>query len=252
MWQRLAAFEIDEPGVALPFSRRLAREQGWHHEFALAAIEEYRRFVYLAMVAGHPVTPSDAVDQVWHLHLCYTRSYWEDLCGKVLPRPLHHGPTRGGSQEGAKFDGWYRATLASYEQVFSQQPPARLWPAPELRFQRRSWQRVDLADSWLLSRRRLRRQALAAVVTLSLLSVAGCTSWLGHDVGLLVVVLAVAGMVFLMWHLIRHGGGGRGTGGGNGTDGSACGFSHHGDGDHADGDGGGDAGCGDGCGGCGD
>ena len=96
LWQRIAAFEFDPVDAALPFSRRLARDNGWSDAFAQRAVEEYRRFVFLAMVAGHPVTPSDEVDQVWHLHLCYTRSYWEDLCGEVLPRPLHHGPTRGG------------------------------------------------------------------------------------------------------------------------------------------------------------
>ena len=36
---------------------------------APGAIEEYRKFVFLALVAGHQITPSDQVDQVWHLHL---------------------------------------------------------------------------------------------------------------------------------------------------------------------------------------
>lgn len=52
LWQRLAAFEFDELDAALPFSRRLARDNGWSHADALAAIEEYRRFVFLAMVAS--------------------------------------------------------------------------------------------------------------------------------------------------------------------------------------------------------
>ncbi|MCX5952813.1 MAG: hypothetical protein NTZ40_04815 [Cyanobacteria bacterium] len=36
---------------------------------APGAIEEYRKFVFLALVAGHQITPSDQVDQVGHLHL---------------------------------------------------------------------------------------------------------------------------------------------------------------------------------------
>ena len=68
---------MDEPGAALPFTSRLAREQGWSHAFAARAIREYKRFLILAMEAGHPVTPSEAVDQVWHLHLVYTVSYWK-------------------------------------------------------------------------------------------------------------------------------------------------------------------------------
>jgi hypothetical protein len=75
LWNRLEAYELDEPGAALPFTSRLAREQGWTHAEAARAIGEYKRFLFLAAVAGHPVSPSEPVDHVWHLHLLYTRSY---------------------------------------------------------------------------------------------------------------------------------------------------------------------------------
>jgi hypothetical protein len=103
LYERLAAFEFDKADAAFPFSARLARDNGWSREYAAAVLEEYRRFLFLAVAAGHPVTPSDQVDQAWHLHLLYTRSYWDDLCGDVLQRPLHHGPTRGGTAESEKF-----------------------------------------------------------------------------------------------------------------------------------------------------
>ncbi len=32
---RIMAFELDEPGAQLPFTGRLAREQGWTHVFAV-------------------------------------------------------------------------------------------------------------------------------------------------------------------------------------------------------------------------
>ncbi len=87
----IMAFELDDPGAQLPFTARLAREQGWTHVFAGRVVTEYKRFVVLAMLAGHPVTPSEEVDQAWHLHLVYTRSYWQGLCRDVLGRELHHG-----------------------------------------------------------------------------------------------------------------------------------------------------------------
>src|SRR5688572_11688538 len=93
LWARIQAHQFDKPGVEMPFTRRLAEENGWPESFALEVIEEYRRFVYLACTAGEEVTPSDEVDQVWHLHLAYSRDYWDEFCGKVLRRPLHHGPT---------------------------------------------------------------------------------------------------------------------------------------------------------------
>lgn len=164
LWRRIASLDLDQDEATLPFSARLARDNGWSRAFAARAVEEYRRFVFLAMVAGQPVTPSDEVDQVWHLHLCYTRSYWDELCGEVLGRPLHHGPTRGGAAERARFDDQYRRTLASYERVFGAPPPARWWPSPAARFAPRRWQRMDLAEVVAAPRRVLGFAAAAALL----------------------------------------------------------------------------------------
>ncbi|MGF2075510.1 glycine-rich domain-containing protein, partial [Enterococcus casseliflavus] len=90
--------------------QRLARENGWKLEFTRRVVAEYKRFIFLAIVAGHAVTPSQQVDQAWHLHLLYTRSYWDDFCGQVLGLRIHHGPTQGGSAEQAKYRDWYDRT----------------------------------------------------------------------------------------------------------------------------------------------
>ena len=169
LWQRLSAFELDEPGVALSFSKRLARENGWSREFSQRVVEEYRRFIFLAVRAGHPVTPSDSVDQAWHLHLVYTRSYWEGLCGEVLGQPLHHGPTRGGQAEAVKFEDWYARTQASYEAWFGAPPPEDVWPCARLRFDAAArWRRVDAGAHWLVPKKAVAR--VAAMVAL-----AGCS-----------------------------------------------------------------------------
>ena len=131
--RRLAAFSFDEGTPALPFAVRLARENGWSPGYAGRVVEEYRRFMFLAVVAGHPVTPSDQVDQAWHLHLLYTHSYWDRFCGNVLQRRVDHHPTMGGSEEGGKFLRWYESTLASYRQYFGE-PPADIWPSAVVRF----------------------------------------------------------------------------------------------------------------------
>ena len=99
LWNGLESMQLDEPGVALTFTRRLARENDWTLAYAGRVVTEYRRFLYLAARAGHSVTPSDAVDQAWHLHLLYTRHYWGTLCKDVLRHDLHHGPTLGGTPE---------------------------------------------------------------------------------------------------------------------------------------------------------
>src|SRR5262245_27945240 len=133
LWQRIQGFEIDNPSVEFPFSSRLARENGWSREKALEAIEEYRKFIYLICVSPSPVTPSEVVDQVWHLHLLYTRSYWLMLCGVVLGRQIHHEPTRGGTREREKFQRQYRDTLKLYRAEFGTEPPATAWPPLQTR-----------------------------------------------------------------------------------------------------------------------
>lgn len=152
LWDKIQRFELDDTAAAFSFTDRLARENGWSLPFCLRAVLEYKRYIFLLCVTQQPLTPSDEVDQVWHLHLLYTRSYWIDFCQHTLSQPIHHGPTRGGSQEHAKFDDWYARTLTHYTAVFGQAPPPDLWPPPAVRFRPAHFQRVNLSTHWLLPR----------------------------------------------------------------------------------------------------
>lgn len=163
LWKKLEAFEIDDPTAALTFSRRLARENSWSPDFTDRVVSEYRRYLYLTQVAGHVVVPSEEVDQVWHLHLTYTHSYWEQLCGAVLGSPLHHNPTAGGAEEGDKFRRLYERTLASYRRHFGEAAPADIWPEAGIRFGESAQQRrVNVARNWVIPKPRLARGTLAA------------------------------------------------------------------------------------------
>ena len=135
LYQRICAYELDDPSHEFGFLAHLMGANGWSRSFALRAIEEYRKFVFLALVADHPVTPSDQVDQVWHLHLLCSDAYWNDFCPRVLGRPLHHHPAKGGQAERDRFHEQYRATIRSYGQHFGE-PPADLWPPADVRFGR--------------------------------------------------------------------------------------------------------------------
>jgi hypothetical protein len=53
--QRLQAWCFDPPGAGLSFAEKLARDQGWSRARAERIVGEYRRFLYLAVAAGHPV-----------------------------------------------------------------------------------------------------------------------------------------------------------------------------------------------------
>jgi hypothetical protein len=151
LWQKIQTFSLDLPGTSLPLSRRLARDHQWSYSFTQRAIGEYKKFLFLAVATGHSVTPSEVVDAVWHCHLTYTESYWYELCGQVLEMPLHHRPTRGGSDQRALFFQIYERTLADYATFFGQYPPVDIWPAPAARFSPDSQTRhVSLQDYWLV------------------------------------------------------------------------------------------------------
>lgn len=137
----------------MSFCARLAIENGWSKAFARRTLEEYKKFLYLCVAFGDGCTPSDEVDQVWHLHLSYTKSYWRDLCPNVLEKPLHHNPTEGGPAEDAKYQGKYLRTLERYKAEFGQYPPADIWPDVHERFKplalRSQQKRID-TDRYLL------------------------------------------------------------------------------------------------------
>lgn len=164
VWRALSSYSIGPQDAALPFQSRLARENGWSDAQARRVIDEYRKFVFLAVTGDDEVTPSDAVDQAWHLHLTYTRDYWERFCPHVLGKPLHHGPTAGGAAERGRFFRQYANTLRRYEAVFGP-APADLWPSAQQRLRvnpRACW--VHPRDVFFVSRKAVRRAMVAFVV----------------------------------------------------------------------------------------
>ena len=140
---------MDNPDAPFPFSRRLARENGWSTDFAQRVIAEYLKFAYLSQLGEGPVTPSDEVDQVWHLHLTYTRHYWGPFT-EAMGAPLHHGPTLGGQRQASRFEDLYAKTLALYRREFGE-PPHDIWPSAEIRFSRpQKTRRINTEDVWVI------------------------------------------------------------------------------------------------------
>lgn len=171
LYKRLQAFELDDPAHQFGFTRHLMRNQGWTLDYAQRAIIEYKKFAFLTVVVNHQVTPSDQVDQVWHTHLIFTQSYWEEFCPKVLKKTLHHHPTRGGRAERAKFHHLYAQTIASYRQFFGS-PPVDIWSPPDVRFGAvLKMQRVNLSEHWVIPKR---LPQLHLAKTLSIIALMAC------------------------------------------------------------------------------
>ena len=126
LWARLESHQIGGPDGHVIFAQRLAFEQGWSEQVAAKVVNEYKRFCYLA-VTNPELTRSlsPAVDQVWHLHLTFTRSYWGEFCGDVLRHQLHHRPNRFGDRRFSK-KNWTQC----YKSTFGHRPPPTYWWPP--------------------------------------------------------------------------------------------------------------------------
>ena len=184
--QRIERHGFDAPDDPLGFEGRLADDHGWTLGYALAVVDEYRRFLVLTQVAGHAVSPSPDVDEAWHLHLTRTVHY-EAFCAEVFGRFLHHEPARAG--EGARHRDMYRETLADYRRVFGSRAPAVIWPAPDKRDEPRASPPATWPVPDLLRGHRLAITGVLGAVALGLLS---------RDLGVLTPLQDIPPFTFLL------------------------------------------------------
>lgn len=61
LYRRIADFSIDEPGVRLPFTARLARENGWDRDYTLRVVEEYKSITVFSSVGSLTVASVAAI-----------------------------------------------------------------------------------------------------------------------------------------------------------------------------------------------
>ncbi len=244
LWQDIQAFPLDQPGHHFTFSQRLARENGWNHDFALRVVEEYKKFIFMCAVSAEGVTPSDQVDQAWHLHLTYTHSYWVDLCKNTLGKEIHHHPTQGGNSERQKFRNYYTRTLEQYENYFGEVPPPDIWPSVKQRFSQLTFKRVATGDTLIISGNTLVALRIG-LITLGLLSIALIYAQFGDTA--IYTLLGLGGTAFLIYLAMQPNESATQKTNKQGESGAGCGSGCGTDTVSADG---GDSGC-SGCGGCG-
>jgi len=250
LWQRIQNFELDDPKVAFKFSDRLARENGWSIVYAKRVIEEYKRFIFLCCISENGVTPSDPVDQAWHLHLTFTGSYWITLCKETLQKDIHHNPTKGGKSEAYKFNTYYTSSQQLYLEKFGTQPPADIWQDNKTRFSDIHFKRVNVGKYWLLPKPGF---SFKTMVLLMLAPAPAFLIQMSADMFMplfIVAMVVVAAIRSAVNKNNNDGNGGCTSGCGGGA--SGCGTSenahYHNDGHHHIGDSG--SGCSSGCSGC--
>jgi hypothetical protein len=224
----------------------LRREQGWSPAFTSRVLAEYRRFLFITATHEDLMVPSEAVDQAWHLHMLDTRAYWDELCGRVAGRPIHHTPSRGGAPEDRRHADAYEATLACYREAFGEAPPADVWPSAPERFAG-LYRRVDTRETWIVRKGFVKAAAIGCG---SALVLGGCaTETFGAAMAAVVVgvVALIALAAVAAAHQQPQARERKDERGGCGGVGSSCGGGAN-CGDGGSGCGGGGGGCGGGCG----
>jgi hypothetical protein len=147
LWQQVAEVFGGADAATKAFADKLARKLGWSSPFALKAVAEYRKFVYLGMVSDFPVTPSKVIDQVWHEHQLFTQAY-RRFCDEILGRHFdHHPELMPADEQLANYEAQYRGTLALYQKEFNRDPPPDIWLVPKFREDKRRQPRQTASTS---------------------------------------------------------------------------------------------------------
>lgn len=100
---------------------------------------EYRKYLVLAYLTDQMISPSEQVDQVWHLHMTYTQHY-RATYQTLIERDFKHSPSAGGSSEGKKFQNIYGDTLDFYKAVFLMDAPTDVWESVKQRFEMKNFE----------------------------------------------------------------------------------------------------------------
>lgn len=127
LWLKLATMNLQGAEAMAPFLKMVEQQMGVNRDMAGRVIEEYRKFLFLAMRSGHQVIPPGAVNDVWMMHLQNAQNYWEQLGKMIAERPTagRFDP----SAFAAMADPW-KQTLESYEKIFGTKPPMDIWKGP--------------------------------------------------------------------------------------------------------------------------
>ena len=133
LWDEIAAKFGGQNPFTKAFADKLSRKLNWKKNFALKAIWEYKKFVYMGVISDFSVTPSKVIDQVWHEHLLFSSGY-RKFCKEIIRYDFDHNPelVSVGSQTEA-FQSQYFHTIELYKKEFGLEPPPEIWDATKFK-----------------------------------------------------------------------------------------------------------------------
>lgn len=89
---------------------------------------EYRRF--LGIIAAYPddrFPVSEVVDEMWHVHILFTRDYAR-MSAAVRGEYINHDPVLTEDQRLALEPFYLEGTLVRYHEIYGEEAPLDLWP----------------------------------------------------------------------------------------------------------------------------
>ncbi len=127
LWENVVQFFGGTNASTKAFADKIARKHNWKVSFALKAVNEYKKFVYLAVISDFHVTPSKIIDVVWHEHLLFSKAY-RTFCNEVIEYVFdHHPELMPMEDQTGRFTAQYEATLDLYGKEFAVEAPAAIW-----------------------------------------------------------------------------------------------------------------------------
>lgn len=201
----LEDFQVCSNGDKDIFWQKLTCENSWSLAFSKKAFDEYIKFIHLAKVSGGKIVPSKTIDKVWHLHMTFTKSYWNELCQEVLEMELHHVPSSQGKDAERADNECYEKTKELYTKEFGYSPPSLYWP----QLKKSKFNKIHFS--------------FIAILCTTLLT--ACTSTMFSDIELLLKWLIGIYAVYKVFSWLGKGGSGGGGGSSSGSSCSSCGSS---------------------------
>jgi hypothetical protein len=129
LWDEIVAKFGGQNPYSKAFADKLSRKLNWEKKFALKAIWEYKKFVFLGVTSDFSITPSKVIDQVWHEHLLFSSGY-RKFCKEVIQFDFDHNPELASvSSQTEVFQSQYFNTIELYRKEFGIEPPAEIWEA---------------------------------------------------------------------------------------------------------------------------
>ena len=127
MWEKINESFGGTDASTKAFADKISRKHNWTKAFALKAVQEYKKFIFLGVIGEFHVTPSKFIDVVWHEHILFTNAY-NDFCKEIIEYRFEHYPELINlDTETEIYNAQYIKTLELYLSEFEKLPPADIW-----------------------------------------------------------------------------------------------------------------------------